>query len=68
LVAREEKFKEDRLSQLHYDNSAGEAGLSSCGHFQQTAARLFVTRLAKLEEAAKADSKTSATPPSDANS
>src|SRR6267378_3692380 len=27
VIAQEENFKEDRLSRLRYDNSAGEAGL-----------------------------------------
>lgn len=41
VIAREENFKDDRLSQLHYDNSAGEAGLPVLAISRQVAARIF---------------------------
>ena len=41
VIAREEKFKDDRLSHLHYDNSAGEAGLPVAVISRQMAARIF---------------------------
>ncbi|MDQ2920575.1 MAG: M20/M25/M40 family metallo-hydrolase, partial [Acidobacteriota bacterium] len=41
IVARSESFKEDRLAQLRYDNSAGEAGIPVLAISQQAALRLF---------------------------
>jgi aminopeptidase YwaD len=41
IVSEEENFKDDRLSSLNYDNSAGEAGLPVAVISRQAAARLF---------------------------
>jgi aminopeptidase YwaD len=41
IVAREENFKEDRLSKLRYDNSAGQAGLPVAVISQQAAERML---------------------------
>ena len=41
VIAREDNFKEDRLSQLRYDNTAGDAGLPVLGISRQAAARLL---------------------------
>ena len=41
VIAREERFKEDRLSRLRYDNNAGDAGLPVVGVSKQAAARLL---------------------------
>ncbi len=41
IIAREENFKEDRLSRLRYDNSSGDAGLPVAVISRQAAARLF---------------------------
>ena len=43
IIAQEEKFSADRLAQLRYDNSAGEAGLPVAVISRQTAARFFST-------------------------
>ena len=51
VIAREENFKEDRLSQLRYDNTVGDAGLPVLGISRQTAARLLgLNDLAALAE------------------
>ncbi|MGI9165049.1 MAG: M20/M25/M40 family metallo-hydrolase [Pyrinomonadaceae bacterium] len=53
VIAREENFKEDRLSRLRYDNTAGDAGLPVVGISRQAAARLLgfngLTGLAETE-------------------
>jgi aminopeptidase YwaD len=41
IIAREENLKEDRLAQLRYDNSAGDAGLPVAVISRQLAGRLF---------------------------
>src|SRR6185295_19022337 len=41
VIAREPEFKDDRLSQLRYDNSAGEAGLFVLAISQAAAVRVF---------------------------
>ena len=46
VMALEDKFKDDRLSQLRYDNSAGEAGLPVAVISTQAAARTFSVRQA----------------------
>ncbi|HXD32736.1 MAG TPA: M20/M25/M40 family metallo-hydrolase [Pyrinomonadaceae bacterium] len=52
VIAREPEFKDDRLSQLRYDNSAGEAGLFVLAISQAAAVRVFgvgdMSYLAKL--------------------
>jgi aminopeptidase YwaD len=58
IIAREANFKDDRLAHLHYDNSAGEAGLPVAVISQSTAGKLFSAgdlkeTLAALAEAAK---------------
>ena len=51
LIAREENFKEDRLSRLHYDNTVGDAGLPVLGISRHAAARLLgLGGLAELAE------------------
>jgi hypothetical protein len=63
IIAQEENLKDDRLSRLRYDNSAGDAGLPVAVISRQLAARLFVSTvdekqtLQALTEAAKADSR-----------
>lgn len=41
VIAREENFKDDRLAQLRYDNSAGDAGLPVVVISRQAAQRIF---------------------------
>jgi aminopeptidase YwaD len=41
IIANDEKFAEDRLSRLSYDQTAGEAGLPVIAISRQTAAKLF---------------------------
>jgi Zn-dependent M28 family amino/carboxypeptidase len=41
IISNEEKFSEERLSRLRYDNSAGEAGLPVAIISRQLAAKLF---------------------------
>lgn len=65
VIAQEENFKDDRLFTLHYDNSAGEAGLPVAVLSRQTAARLFTGSgdvMAMLVEATKATPKDSRPP------
>ncbi|MGB9177801.1 MAG: M20/M25/M40 family metallo-hydrolase [Pyrinomonadaceae bacterium] len=50
IIAREDNFKDDRLSRLRYDNSAGDAGLPVVVISRQVAAKLF-----ELESTAKLD-------------
>lgn len=53
VIAREENFKEDRLSRLRYDNTAGDAGLPVVGISRQAAAQMLrvngLTGLAETE-------------------
>ena len=61
IVAREEKFKDDRLSELRYDNSSGDAGIPVLAISQQTAVRLLGARdFAALSSLAKEASPASA--------
>ncbi|MDT5061350.1 MAG: hypothetical protein QOH63_1809 [Acidobacteriota bacterium] len=57
IIAREENFKDDRLSRLSYDNSSGEAGLPVVVISRQAAQRIFeaggLAPLANLEKAAQ---------------
>jgi Peptidase family M28/PDZ domain len=59
LIAQEERFKDDRLSRLHYDNSSGDAGLPVAVISRQTASKLFPSSgdakqtLSALSETAK---------------
>jgi hypothetical protein len=41
VIAREVNFKDDRLSQLRYDNSAGDAGIVVLAISQQAAVKVF---------------------------
>jgi len=41
IIAREENFKDDRLSQLRFDNSAGDAGLPVIAISRAAAARML---------------------------
>lgn len=55
VIAAEDNFKEDRLSQLRYDNSSGEAGLPVVVISRQAAGRVFLAgglkSLAEMEAA-----------------
>lgn len=67
IIAREEKFNDERLSRLRYDNSAGDAGLPVIVISMQMAARLFPSGSPKdvvsmLAQAAKDNSKVAPTP------
>ena len=67
VVAHEENFKNDPLSRLRYDNSAGDAGLHVVAISRQLAGRILesggLSSLAELERAARtARSNTSAAP------
>lgn len=54
VIARDEQFKEDRLTSLRYDNSAGDAGLPVAAISRQEATRLFHgPTMADLEDLAK---------------
>lgn len=59
VIAEEDNLKDDRLSRLGYDNSAGDAGLPVAVISRETAARLFSSSgnieqtIAVLDEAAK---------------
>jgi hypothetical protein len=57
IIAREENFKDDRLSQLSYDNSSGEAGLPVVVISRQAAQRIFeaggLAPVANMEKAAQ---------------
>jgi hypothetical protein len=66
IIAREEKFNDERLSRLRYDN-AGEAGLPVVVISMQMAARLFPSGsprdvVSMLAQAAKDNTKAAATP------
>jgi hypothetical protein len=58
IIAREENFKDDRLSRLRYDNSAGDVGLHVVAVSRQVAGRILesggLSPLAELEKAARA--------------
>jgi aminopeptidase YwaD len=58
VIAREEKFSDDRLSRLRYDNSAGDAGLPVLAVSRQAAAKIFQTDLAGLAEIEKGTTET----------
>ncbi|HWT04061.1 MAG TPA: M20/M25/M40 family metallo-hydrolase, partial [Pyrinomonadaceae bacterium] len=57
VIAREANFKDDRLSQLRYDNSSGEAGLPVVVISRRAAERIFeagwLPPLADMEHAAR---------------
>jgi hypothetical protein len=57
IIAREENFKDDRLSRLSYDNSSGEAGLPVVVISRQAAQRIFeaggLAPIANMEKAAQ---------------
>ena len=58
IVAREEKFKDDRLSHLRYDNSAGDAGIPVVVISRQAASRILVAGgLPSLDQIEKAQSQ-----------
>lgn len=48
VIAREDNFKDDRLSRLSYDNSAADSGLPVAAISRQTAARLFPAGIDQL--------------------
>jgi aminopeptidase YwaD len=55
IIAREENFRDDRLSRLSYDNSSGDAGLPVVAISRQAAQRMLnAGGLAPLEELEKA--------------
>ena len=58
LIVREENFRADRLTRLHYDNSTGDAGLPVVAISRQAAQRIFAAAglapLAELEQALRA--------------
>jgi len=65
VIARETNFKDDRLSTLRYDNSAGDGGLPVAVISRQLAAKLFALSgndLSALVDAAKEPVKESAPP------
>jgi Zn-dependent M28 family amino/carboxypeptidase len=64
VIAQETNFKEDRLSRLRYDNSAGDIGLPVAVISRQAAAKLFTTSgdLSNLIEAAKPEANESLPP------
>ena len=53
VVAREENFKDDRLSLLHYDNSGGDVGLAVAGISRQALQRVLKMPLSDIEGALK---------------
>jgi hypothetical protein len=55
VIAREPNFKDDRLSQLHYDNSGGDAGIIAFAISQQTASRSFGVDMGFLTRIATGD-------------
>jgi Peptidase family M28/PDZ domain len=67
VVAREENFKDDRLSQLRYDNSAGDAGLPVIVISRAVAAKLLALpdtgSLSSLENDVRRVSLNKITPP-----
>jgi aminopeptidase YwaD len=67
VIAREENFKDDRLSQLRYDNSAGGAGLPVIVISRAAAAKIFfrhdTVALSSLENAIRGVSLKKLAPP-----
>ena len=65
IIAREENFRDDRLSRLRYDNSAGDAGLPVVVISRQAAARMLeaggLAPLAELEKALRPATVSSST-------
>ena len=67
IIAQEEKFPDDRLAQLRYDNSAGEARVPVAVISRQTAAETFTATgdvYSALVDAAKNPNREEARPPS----
>jgi len=63
VMAREEKFNEDRLSHLRYDNGASDAGLPVVVVSRQSGSRLLPgATLSALEQAARAKNSSSVRP------
>jgi len=50
VIASENNFKDDRLSRLHYDNSAGDAGLPVIAVSRQAGAQLLSANLSLLAD------------------
>lgn len=71
VIAREEKFQDDKLSRLAYDNSAGDAGLPVAVISRQAAARILeaggLAPLAEIEKALAALRSSSTSAPAGAN-
>jgi hypothetical protein len=66
VIANESNFKDDRLSRLRYDNSAGDAGLPVVAISRPAAERLLATNsslLAEAEQRLRAKSPTTETAP-----
>jgi aminopeptidase YwaD len=67
VIAREESLKDDRLAQLRYDNSAGDAGLPVIVISRATAAKIFSQQdkdaLRSLEDATRRVSLYKLAPP-----
>lgn len=67
VIAREPEFKDDRLSQLHYDNNAGDAGIFVLAISQPAALRAFGTGdmsyLAKLADPSHSSAPPQSDPP-----
>ena len=59
VVAREENFKDDRLSLLHYDNGGGDVGLAVAGISRQALQRVLKMPLSDIEGALKQQMLTS---------
>lgn len=58
VIAREEKFSDDRMTKLGYDQTAGEAGIPVIVISRQAAARLFgLSDAAQLKELEKSSDK-----------
>jgi Zn-dependent M28 family amino/carboxypeptidase len=57
VIAREPDFKDDRLSRLYYDNSAGDSGIIVFAISQPAARRLFGVDMDYLKKAAVAPAK-----------
>jgi peptidase M28-like protein/PDZ domain-containing protein len=61
IIASEEKFADDRLSRLSYDQTVGEAGLPVIAISRQTAAKLFglngATELSQIEKSLEKSSE-----------
>src|SRR5713101_8174037 len=57
VIAQEESLKDDRLARLHYDNSAGDAGLLVAVISRQSAMRMFgaknVAEIALVEQSVR---------------